>query len=311
MASIHTPRQTPRCHALRLVCRAALVGSVLASASVALPQSATQSPTEPAAADIIELSPFITTAATDKGYVATSSLAGSRVNTPLKDIAAQIDVMTLEFLTDIAATNLEEAVAFSTNNGGPNEQNVSANDGILDSRAGGRARGFGTITQSADFYQTNLPSEFYNIERVTIANGPQSILFGLGNAGGVIDISTKRALMRNRHEVTFRADNHGSFRSTLDLNREVVPGKFALRLAAVRNDGKHYVEDAYNRQKRLFATLTWKPFSRTSVRLSAEKTSQRASNASNYLAMDFATGEGLHWGRVEPRQVVLATTFTY
>src|SRR4051794_26084253 len=72
----------------------------------------------------IELSPFVTTAGSEKGYVATSSLAGSRVNTPLKDIAAQIDVLTTEFLSDIAAINMDEAVAFSTNNGTPGEQNV-------------------------------------------------------------------------------------------------------------------------------------------------------------------------------------------
>jgi iron complex outermembrane recepter protein len=239
--------------------------------------------------EVIELSPFVTSAGSEKGYVATSSLAGSRVNTPLKDIAAQIDVMTPEFLNDIAAINMDEAVAFSTNNGGPGEQNTGANDGIASSRAGGRARGFDAITQSADFYATNLPSDFYNVERLTIANGPQSILFGLGNAGGAIDISTKRAMMRNRSEVTFRADNNGSFRTAVDFNREIVPQKLALRLAAVDNDGRTYVEDAFNRQKRLFGTVTWKATPTTTVRVSAERMGQRASIASNYLAHDFAS----------------------
>src|SRR3954467_542634 len=100
----------------------------------------------------IELSPFVTSAGSEKGYVATSSLAGSRVNTPLKDIAAQIDGLTTEFLSDIAAINMDEAVAFSTNNGTPGEQNVGANNGIADTRGGGRARGFDAITNSADFY---------------------------------------------------------------------------------------------------------------------------------------------------------------
>jgi outer membrane receptor protein involved in Fe transport len=257
-----------------------------AQAVAAVPNS-TASAAVAATGEVVELSPFVTTAGSDKGYVATSSLAGSRVNTPLKDIAAQIDVMTLEFINDIGATNIEEAIAFSTNNGGANEQNTGASDGVTNTRASGRARGFDAITNSADFYATNLPSEFYNVERLTIANGPQSILFGLGNAGGAIDISTKRALMRNRHEVGFRVDNNGSLRATLDFNRTLIPQKLAVRLAAVNNDGKGYVEDAYNRQKRVFGTLTWKPLSGTTVRLSAEKMSQRASNASNYLAPDF------------------------
>jgi iron complex outermembrane receptor protein len=262
---------------------------LLGLGSVAHGQGVAPAPVSPAPAEVVELSPFVTTAGSEKGYVATSSLAGSRVNTALKDIAAQIDVMTPEFLNDIGATNVDEAVAFSTNNGGPNEQNVGPNNGITTTRAGGRARGFDAITSSADFYATNLPSDFYNVDRLTIANGPQSILFGLGNAGGAIDISTKRALMRQRHEVGFRIDNHGSLRGTLDVNRMLIPQVLALRVAAVRNDGRSYVEDAFNRQWRGYGTLTWKPAPRTTIRLSAEKLSQRASNASNYLAQDFVS----------------------
>lgn len=269
------------------IAAAALV-SVSAPAQGIAPALSSPAPS-PAKDEIIELSPFVTAASSEKGYVATSSLAGSRVNTPLRDIAAQIDVMTLEFLNDIGATNLEEAVMFTTNNGGANEQNTGPNDGNLNTRAGGRARGFDAITQSADFYGTNLPSEFYNVERVTIANGPQSILFGLGNAGGAIDVATKRALLRNRHEVTFRVDNNGSFRTTADLNRAIVPQKLALRIAAVDHDARSHVEDSFNHQKRLFGAVTWKPFNRTTLRVSVEKTSQRASPASNYVAYDFLT----------------------
>lgn len=259
---------------------------MVAAACAARAQTA---PSTVAVGETVELSPFVTTASSEQGYVATSSLAGSRVNTSLKDISAQIDVMTPEFLNDIAAINIDEAVAFSTNNGGPGEQNVGPNNGITSTRASGRARGFDAITNSADFYATNLPSDFYNVERLTIANGPQSILFGLGNAGGAIDISTKRALMRNRGEIGLRVDENGSFRTSFDFNREIVPQKFALRIAAVRNDGKSYVEDGYNRQLRGFGTLTWKITPTTTFRVSGERMNQRASTPSNYLAQDFVS----------------------
>ena len=249
----------------------------------------TSTPSSTAREEAIELSPFITSAASEKGYVATSSLAGSRVNTPLKDIAAQVDVMTLEFLNDIGATTIEEAVAFSSNNNNITDQNTGPNGGITTTRASGRARGFDAITTSADFYSTNLPSDLYNIERLTIANGPQSILFGLGNAGGAIDTSTKRALMRNADEVTFRGDNNGSLRGTIDVNRTLVPQKLALRFVAVRNEGKGAVEDAFNRQSRAFGALTWRITPTTTLRLSGEKIGQRASNASNYIAQDFVS----------------------
>ena len=257
------------------------------------PSQAQTAPTSPAKApvseEVIELSPFITNSASEQGYVATSSLAGSRVNTPLKDIAAQIDVMTLEFINDIGATTIEESVAFSTNNNNITDQNTGPNGGITTTRASGRARGFDAITTSADFYATNFPSELYNVERITLANGPQSILFGLGNAGGAIETSTKRALLRSANEVSLRGDNNGSFRSTLDVNRVLLPQKLAFRFAAVRNEGKSSVEDAFNRQSRAFGALTWKLAPQSTLRLSAEKIDQRASNASNYLAQDFVS----------------------
>ena len=257
------------------------------------PIQAQTAPTSPAKAavsdEVIELSPFITNSASEQGYVATSSLAGSRVNTPLKDIAAQIDVMTLEFINDIGATTIEESVAFSTNNNNITDQNTGPNGGITTTRASGRARGFDAITTSADFYATNLPSELYNVERITLANGPQSILFGLGNAGGAIDTSTKRALMRSANEVSLRGDNNGSFRSTLDVNRVLLAQKLAFRFAAVRNEGKGSVENAFNRQSRAFGALTWKLAPQSTLRLSAEKIDQRASNASNFIAQDFVS----------------------
>ncbi|WP_414660818.1 hypothetical protein [Horticoccus sp. 23ND18S-11] len=268
----------------------ATLAALAAAQTIAPAPAPASAPTAGAARDeVVELSPFVTTAGTENGYVATSSLAGSRVNTPLKDIAAQIDVMTPEFLNDIAATNLTEAVAFSTNNGGPNEQNVGPNNGITSTRGGGRARGFDAITLSADFYATNLPSDLYNVERLTIANGPQSILFGLGNAGGAIDTSTKRALFRNRNEVAFRTDNNASFRTTLDVNREIVPKKLALRFVALRSNENNAVDGAYNDQNRLFGSVTWKVARATTVRFSAERMSQRASNPTNFVSQDYVS----------------------
>jgi iron complex outermembrane receptor protein len=241
----------------------------------------------PATEEAVELSPFVTTANSEVGYVATSSLAGSRVNTPLKDIAAQIDIMTPEFLADIAAISLDDAVVFSTNNGGPAEQNTGPNDGTQSTRASGRARGFDAISNSSDFYATNFPSDLYNVERITIANGPQSILFGLGNAGGAIDTATKRAVMNDKAELSFRTDSHNSLRTVLDVNRQLVPKKVALRLVGVKSDINDAVDGAYNNQHRAFGTVSWRIGDRTSVRLSAERMVQKASLPTNRLSYDF------------------------
>ena len=61
------------------------------------------------------MTPFEVDAEEDVGYVANASLAGSRMNTALRDTAASISVLTSEFLSDVGATNLTEALKWSNN----------------------------------------------------------------------------------------------------------------------------------------------------------------------------------------------------
>ena len=57
--------------------------------------------------ELVVLSPFEVNATSDVGYLAQNTLAGSRLNTALKDTAAAISVLTPEFLSDLAATNVQ------------------------------------------------------------------------------------------------------------------------------------------------------------------------------------------------------------
>jgi outer membrane receptor for ferric coprogen and ferric-rhodotorulic acid len=89
---------------------------------------ATPAPNTPprtaAVEEAIVLSPFAINATTDTGYAATSTLGGTRLKSELRDVASQIDVMTSEFLEDIGALTLDEAVRYSMNIES-NEENFS------------------------------------------------------------------------------------------------------------------------------------------------------------------------------------------
>lgn len=238
--------------------------------------------------EVIEMSPFVVSENTDVGYVATASLAGTRLKTDLRDIAAQIDVFTAEFLSDIAATNMVEAVAYSTNTADSDEQKTGPNTDP-DARPEVRARGFNQITRSVDYFASNFPSDFYNTDRLTIANGPQSILFGLGNAGGVLDSTTKRAYMKSITGLQFRIDSWGSGRAAFDINREIVRNKLAVRVDGLYNDAQSFIEGGYNLQKRLFATVTYNPFRNSTIRVMGELLDQRQAVPSYFISRDFVT----------------------
>src|SRR5665213_768003 len=78
----------------------------------------TTTTTAPAAAAPEEeptvLSPFVVDASEDKGsYQATSTLAGTRVRTDLKDVASAISVVTTQFLQDTGAKNAEDLLVYT------------------------------------------------------------------------------------------------------------------------------------------------------------------------------------------------------
>lgn len=239
--------------------------------------------------EAIELSPFVVSTGSEVGYVATTSLVGSRVNSELKDVASQIDVMTPEFLQDLGATSLPEALAYSSNFGGPNDQNTGPNDGITNVSIEGRARGEDAATVSTDFYATYLPIDFYNIERLNLAYGAQSVLFGLGGAGGVLDSSTKRAQMRDRSSVEVTFDSWGSRRAVLDANKVLVPRKLAIRLVGLDSDAKQFTNGGFNNSRRGFASFVFKPYEKTTIRGSFEYVDVVTSRATNFVSLDYAS----------------------
>ncbi|MES2695822.1 MAG: hypothetical protein V4773_20275, partial [Verrucomicrobiota bacterium] len=73
-------------------------------------------PAEEAAKETVTtLNPFVVNSGTDVGYLAGNTLAGSRLNTAIKDTPVTIDVFTPELIKDLGATSLEEALGYANN----------------------------------------------------------------------------------------------------------------------------------------------------------------------------------------------------
>jgi outer membrane receptor protein involved in Fe transport len=79
----------------------------------------------------------------------------------------------------------------------------------------------------------------FDIERVEAIGGSNSLLFGSGDAGGVITSTSKRAYLNKRPTVTTSAtgDSEGSRRYTVDA--QVGEKYFALRFNGVKDDTKY------------------------------------------------------------------------
>lgn len=212
------------------------------AASPAFAQSAPPAAATPAPAPPIVLSVFEVTSDKDVGYQAGNTASGSRFNTSLKDTAAAVMVFTPEFLADFSVNSLADMVAYAPNMAvdmldtaaDANPQFLGGSD-LRDTRI--RVRGLSAST-SLDFFETGTPIDVYNTERLELSSGPNSILFGFGSAGGLVNVMTKRAqASRTRTSTRLQAGQWSFTRAEVDHNQVLVPGRLALRLNGLHQDG--------------------------------------------------------------------------
>lgn len=235
----------------------------------------------------VVLSPFEVSAEQDTGYLASGVHSGTRLRTELKDIAASISVVTKDFMSDIAANDLEGLLIYTlgTEVGGPggnfadagvvdnpNGQEVDYDAAFSSALPSTRVRGLTRADISRDFFITATPPDGYNIERVEISRGANAMLFGLGSPSGIINSSLSQAnLNRRASEVILTNDQFGSARGVLDHNAVLIPGKLSLRLIGLYDDEKFKVEEAFSRDKRIYGAVAYRPFRNTTFRANFEQ----------------------------------------
>ncbi len=229
----------------------------------------------------IVLSPFVVDASQDQGYRATSTLAGSRINTALKDVAAPITVVTKEFIDDLAAVNINDVVAYTVGTEG--SRSYSANDiqlgaprdtGAESPNTANRVRGLYSADITRDYFYTIstwVGFDSYNLDQITINRGPNSALAGLGSPAGIINYSPQLAgLAKNHNEVTYRFGSFGDQRTTFNSNLVAKKDVLAFRLAAAYSDRGLQQQPAWNKDKRIYGAFTYQPWSKTTIRGSYE-----------------------------------------
>lgn len=218
--------------------------------------------------DTITLSPFTVSTAKDEGYLAASTLAGSRLNTSLLDTPASISVMTKDFLEDIGATNVTDALAYSVN-AEPDRTHETGNPSASQDLPLS-IRGFGGASLGRNYFQWGLESDVYNVERLDFSRGPNSILFGTGGPGGIINTTTKRAgFGRSVQQLGLRVGAWDSYRATLDLGRQMTKN-LAVRVNTVLQSTKSWRDYEASDRKGAALAVTYRPFRNTEIRFDGE-----------------------------------------
>lgn len=245
----------------------------LAVALVALPLTASAqtapaaSPAAPSDEEVLVLTPFEVSADESGGYTAATTLAGNRLKTDLRDIGSAVSVVTKELLQDVAATDNASLLQYTvgTEVGGVrgnfagvgdaaslNEDTVRPNDNT-------RVRGLAAADNTRDYFRSDIPWDSYNVERIDLQRGANSILFGQGSPAGIINTGLKTAQFRNFGQAEIRVGSYGTLRGTLDINRELLDNELSLRVAVLGEKEKYRQKPAFSEDQRVYAALRYEP----------------------------------------------------
>ncbi len=221
------------------------------------------------------LNPFQVSTDKDVGYVAANSLAGGRADTPLKLTPASMSVMTQEFMDDFNITNITQAVDWSVNVQ-MRDQATLDNSPFGQFEVNFRNAGGSQGIPTRNYFRFYFNSDAYNTERLEFARGPNSLLFGDANMGGIFGQLTKMARFNDhRAETRFQVDSFGGFRSTGDFSYGA--DKFAVRTNLVFQRLKPYQQDTYSRNEGIHVAMSYKLTPKTQLRAEGEWNQTKAS----------------------------------
>ncbi len=251
----------------------------------ALGQSVVPAPTAETTKDlVVTLSPFEVSAEKDTGYAAASTLAGTRLNTPVKDLGASLSILTKDLMTDLGASNVNDLLIYTAGmeaagpggNFSGSVSDINGNQTVGEAprtnpQGSSRTRGLDAPNFTRGFFASDIPMDSYNTESVTVNRGPNAALFGVGSPAGVVDTALLRPnLRRDASKVEFRYGNNDAARTSVDFNRVLIPKILAVRLAALNDNEKYNQRPAFEESRRIYGAVTYEPFRSTVVRANYE-----------------------------------------
>ncbi|AOS44354.1 Ferrichrome-iron receptor precursor [Lacunisphaera limnophila] len=232
--------------------------------------------------ETVVLSPFTVTSDKDDGYGATNSISASRVNTPIKDIPVPILVITDQFINDIGATTLRDSLSYVSgislqtqndleNRGGTfgsayGPGGVNNPEGVTSNINGVqmKIRGFITNNVLRDGYYRGSPSDSINIERIEVVQGPNALLYGTGNFGGVVNYLTKKPLNEERATASVSYGTNSFMRATIDSTGPI-SSTVAYRVVGAWEDTETNIDHQSMKHWYISPSLSWRPTRKTEI----------------------------------------------
>jgi outer membrane receptor protein involved in Fe transport len=232
-----------------------------------LAQAAQPAPANPE--ETIILSPFEVTVDARDTYEATNTNSVTGTNTSLNKTPLDARIFNRTMMDELGVTDVSAMLSdygglglplFGGGGSGSDAQR-GFQDGDLMQYQAMSSRGLTISNPRRDGFLRSETSLFdsFDVETAEALQGSNSLLFGSGDAGGVVNINAKRArLGQKTARFTALRDSEGSERYTADLNAGT--RKLALRVNGLKDSQEFYRPFLHIKQEGLQLAATVRPF---------------------------------------------------
>jgi iron complex outermembrane receptor protein len=246
-------------------------GLVLATSAASLHSQTTSSAdTRPAASEVVNLSVFQVEEEMTHEYRATNSFSATRLPVPLAEVPFNVAVFTEEFMIDTASFGGDGDVGFS---GGANRAAVSWNAAVN----GKSVRGFNTLEFMRNGFIRYSDNGSATMERIEVLKGPTSVLDGVTEPGGVINVITKQPKPgQNFTKIRAAFGSKDRYISTIDINNSAkllrADGKplFSYRIVGSLEGGRAQSKYRVRKLENIMPSLLFQPTDKTSFMIQWE-----------------------------------------
>ena len=187
------------------------------------------------------------------GYQGRAASVGTRTETPLLELPQSVNVVTRAYLEDRVPTALDEALSGIS---GIRQGNTlgGTQDALL-------KRGFGTNRDNSIYRDGMQSVQARNFtpttERIEVLKGPSSMLYGIQDPGGVVNIITKKPLLERQASVSGWGTSFGGGGAQVDLTGPIGSHGLAYRLIADEQRYDYWRNFGKIRQQVFAPSIAW------------------------------------------------------
>ncbi|TAF06176.1 MAG: TonB-dependent siderophore receptor [Nostocales cyanobacterium] len=243
-----------------------LIFEVASTASPQPEQPITESPqTQPEQPTVSETPiELIVTGEKNSGYFIPEATTAAKINVPLRDIPASVQVIPKEIIQDRQVIRLNE---LADNVSGVRPQETYGGLASQGYFIRGFSTGFETLRDGVKDFGFLSPRDVANVERVEFLKGPASVLYGSATSpGGVVNTITKKPLEDPFYQLNGTIGNNDFYRGTIDFSGPLLENKSALyRLNAAYENAKSFRDFVENESTFIAPMITVKAGERTNL----------------------------------------------